>query len=82
MNILFLSISALPYIGEHSITLDLIHEFQRNGHKVYIVCAIEEKGSMETSLSEEAGCTVLRVKIGNNKNAGIIEKGLTIVMEE
>lgn len=77
MNVLFLSISTLPHISEHSISLDLIHEFQRNGHKVYAVCAIEKKDKDGTHLSEEAGCTVLRVRIGNNKKAGIIEKGIT-----
>ena len=43
MNVLFLSISSLPHISEHSISLDLIHEFQRNGHKVFVVCAIEKR---------------------------------------
>jgi hypothetical protein len=77
MNVLFLSISSLPHISEHSISLDLIHEFQRNGHKVFVVCAIEKRDNGNTNLTEEAGCSVLRVKIGNNKKAGIIEKGIT-----
>ncbi|MDO5332012.1 MAG: glycosyltransferase WbuB, partial [Bacillota bacterium] len=77
MNVLFLSISSLPHISEHSISLDLIHEFQRNGHKVFVVCAIEKRDNGNTNLTEEAGCSVLRVKIGNNKKAGIIEKGMT-----
>lgn len=80
MNILFLSISSLPHISEHSISLDLIHEFIRNGHNVYAVCAIERKDNAETTLSKEAGCHVLRVKIGNNKKAGLIEKGITTVL--
>ncbi len=80
MNVLFVSISSLPHISEHSISLDLIHEFQKNGHNVYIVCAIESRDNIETNLSEEAGCSVLRVKIGNNKRAGLIEKGITTLM--
>ena len=80
MNVLFLSISPLPHISSHSISLDLIHEFIRNGHKVYAVCGNERKNNAETTLSEEAGCTVLRVKIGNNKKANLIEKGLTTVL--
>lgn len=77
MNVLFLSISSLPHISEHSISLDLIHEFQRNGHKVFVVCSIERRDNGNTNLTEEAGCSVLRVKIGNNKKVGIIEKGIT-----
>lgn len=77
MNVLFISISSLPHISEHSISLDLIHEFKRHGHEVYIVCALEKRENLNTYLTEEAGCHVLRVKIGNNKNTGIIEKGIT-----
>ena len=80
MNVLFLSISSLPHISNHSISLDLIHEFIRNGHKVYAVCANERKNDTPTTLSEEEGCTVLRVKTGNNKKASLIEKGLTTIL--
>ena len=69
MNVLFISISSMPHISKHSISLDLIHEFQRNGHDVYVVCAREKKENAETELCCEAGCKVLRVKIGNNKKA-------------
>lgn len=80
MNVLFISLSFLPHINEHSISLDLIHEFQRNGHAIYIICASEKKENSKTSLTEENGCKVLRVRIGNNKKANIIEKGITMVM--
>ena len=80
MNVLFISISPLPHISAHSISLDLIHELIRNGHKVYAVCANERRNDTPTSICEEDGCTVLRVKTGNNKKASLIEKGLTTVL--
>lgn len=80
MNILFVSISSLPHISNHSISLDLIHELSRNGHHVYAVCANERKNNLPTALTEEKGCTVLRVKTGNNKKANLIEKGLTTLL--
>lgn len=80
MNILFISISSLPHISEHAISLDLLHEFCRNGHNVHIVCALEKRSGEDTYLSEEADCKVLRVRIGNNKKANIIEKGITTLM--
>ena len=80
MNVLFISISSLPHISEHSISLDLIHEFQRNGHNVYVVCALEKKENKDTCCEVEEGCKVLRVKIGNNKKANLIEKGMTTLM--
>ena len=79
MNVLFASISPIADAAGHSISLDLLHEFQKNGHSVYIVCAVEKKAQTETYLTEEAGCHILRVKIGNNKKANIIEKGITTV---
>ena len=80
MNVLFITISPIANAAANSISLDLLHEFQRAGHNVHIVCALERKENMDTFLSEEAGCKVLRVKIGNNKKANIIEKGITTVL--
>ena len=80
MNVLFISISSLPHVSEHGISLDLLHEFRKQGHNVFILCALEKRDNQETSLSEEDGCKILRVRIGNNKKAGIIEKGLTTVL--
>lgn len=80
MNVLFLTISTMPHMSAHSISLDLLHEFQRNGHKVYVVCANERKNNTPTTLVEEEGAVVLRVKTGNNKKANLIEKGITTLM--
>lgn len=77
MNILFLSISHLPSLEGHSISIDLIHELVRRGHKVYAVCAQRREGGLGTELSEECGATVLRVRIGKNKKANPIVKGIT-----
>ena len=80
MNVLFISISSLPHVSEHGISLDLIHEFTRKGHNVYIVSALEKREDRETYIAEEAGCKIVRVRIGNNKKANLIEKGLTTVL--
>ena len=47
---------------------------------MYIICALEKRDNQETYIAEEDGCKILRVKIGNNKRANIIEKGLTTVL--
>ena len=67
MNILFLSISAMPPLTEHGISLDLIRQMKRHGHNVYVVCSNERRNGLPTTLTEECGCHVLRVRIGNNK---------------
>lgn len=80
MNILLISISQLPHLQEHSITLDLIHTFQKRGHKVYVICSDNSKGSKTSAtLSIEAGCKVLRIKIGENKTDDWIKKGFTTI---
>ena len=80
MNVLFISISSLPHVSEHGISLDLIHEFKRQGHNMYIICEFEKRDNQETYLTQEDGCQILRVKIGNNKRTNVIEKGLTTVL--
>lgn len=81
MNILFISISSIPDVNLHSISLDLLREFQRNGHHVCILCALEKSNPKPTYMSEEEGFKILRVQIGGNKKAKIIEKGITTLIE-
>lgn len=80
MNILFLSISSMPHMSEHSISLDLLHEFKRQGHNVYTVSALPHGDEQETNVSIESDITALRVKIGKNKKANPIVKGITTVL--
>ena len=81
MNILFISISSIPDINLHSISLDLLREFQKNGHNICILCALEKDNPKSTYISVEDGFRILRVQIGGNKKANIIEKGITTVTE-
>ncbi len=81
MNILFISISTLPHISKHSISLDLIHEFIKEGHNVYCISSLEKRDNRNTFLSVEEGCKVLRVKIGNNKKTNKWIKGITNVLQ-
>lgn len=80
MNVLFVSISAMPHLSEHSISLDLIRQFKQNGHNVYVVCSNERRNKQPTELTEECGCKILRVKTGNNKNTNILEKGISNIL--
>lgn len=81
MNVLFITISWIPDINLHSISLDLLREFQKKGHSVSILCALEKNNPMSTYFSEEEGFKIVRVRIGGNKKANIIEKGITTIRE-
>lgn len=80
MNVLFLTISSIETIETHTISLDLLRYFKRQGHDVYILAGLEKQSNRDTYLAEEAGCKILRVKIGKNKRANLIEKGITTLM--
>jgi glycosyltransferase involved in cell wall biosynthesis len=77
MNVVFISISSMPDVRQHEISLDLLREFTKNGHNVFIVCSCDGKNHIETQYTDEYGFRVLRVRIGKNKKANLIEKGLT-----
>ena len=79
MKVLFLTISSMPHMSRHSISLDLLHEVKRHGHEIYVVSSIEKKENRDTYLTDEDGYKVLRVKIGNNKKTGPIRKGITTI---
>ncbi len=80
MNILFITISNIPHLSGHSISLDLLRCFAKSGHNVYAVGSNERRTGKKTAVADECGCKVLRVKIGNNKNTNIIEKGISNLM--
>ena len=67
-------------MSKHSISLDLLHEFKKHGHSVYTVSALPEGDERGTNVAVEDGITALRVKIGKNKKANPIVKGITTVM--
>ena len=79
MNVLFLSISEFSHMCNHGIYSDLLHEFQRYGHNVYVVCSLGYKEGAMTYLADENNCKIVRVKIGNNATTNLIQKGLTAV---
>ena len=69
-------------IEEHNIYTDLLREFRKNGHDVYVISPVERKRNQETHLIEENGATILKLKIGNTQKTNIIEKGISTVMLE
>ena len=79
MNILYVSISGYSHMDQHSIFLDLLHEFKRNGHSVFVVCSLGNRKGSRTNLSVENNYNVLRVKTGNNTSSNLVKKGLTAV---
>ena len=82
MNVLFLTIGSFHSINEHSIYPDLLREFKKDGHNVYVVCSSERRLGENTSYIDDDGAHLLRVKIGNITKTNLIEKGISTIRIE
>ena len=82
MNILFLTISRINDLEVHGIYTDLIREFIRNGHIMYIVFPSERRFHQPTGIMESGGAKILKVKTLNIQKTNIVEKGIgTLLLE-
>lgn len=82
MNILFLTIGRMESIETHSLYPDLLREFRRNGHNVYVVSPYEKRTGKNTEYVQQNGVHMLYVRIGNITKCGKIEKGLSTILIE
>lgn len=80
MNILYFTLDDFDsLINYRSINTDLLREFQRHDHKVYIVSPSERKNGYPTRVIHENGAVILKPRIGNIQKTNIIEKGVSTV---
>ena len=86
MNILFLTISRINGLEERGIYTDLMREFIRNGHAMYIVSPYERRFHQPTGVMENGGARILKVKTLNIQKTNIVEKGgevdFTVLLEQ
>lgn len=82
MNILFLSLGKYSSVNESEGYTDLLREFIRHGHKVYILSPVERRDGSESRLIRENDSVILWVRTGNIQKTNFIEKGISTVMIE
>lgn len=82
MNILFLTIISFENPTEQGIYIDLLREFSKNGHNVFVVSPREKRNNLETDLIESNGINILKVKTGNLTKTNLIQKGISIITLE
>lgn len=75
MNILFLTLLDFSDINERGIYTDLLREFIKKNHKVYIISPTEKKKQIATYLIENDDFKILKLQIGNIQKTNILEKG-------
>lgn len=76
MRVLFLLISYKKDSGMYS---ELVDEFLKNGHEVYIATINERRNKESTKLIEDDNKKILKIKTGNMFRTNFIEKGLTTI---
>lgn len=67
MNILFLTLVKFDIIQEHNIYSDLLREFVKNGHEVFVISPSEKIENKPTNVVKEDHATILRLQIGNTQ---------------
>ena len=82
MNVLFLTLLSFDSIKEHNIYTDLLREFVKDEHRVYVISPVEKRQEQKTHLIKEENTTILRLQIGNIQKTNIIEKGISTVLIE
>lgn len=82
MNILFLTIIDFESLEEKNLYTDLLREFKKNGHALYIISPVERKKKIHTQLLDVDGVKILKLKIGNFQKTNFIEKGITTCLLE
>lgn len=82
MNLLFLTLLDFGSINERNLYTDLLREFKKNGHNLYIISPVERKRKITTYCKYEDNVTILKLKIGNMQKTNIVEKGISTLSIE
>jgi glycosyltransferase involved in cell wall biosynthesis len=82
MNVLFLTLLDFSTIDESGIYTDLMREFVKDGHDIYIVSPTEKRKNEPTRLIDNGKVKILKLQIGNTQKTNLIEKGISILTLE
>ena len=82
MNILFLTLIDFDSIEEKGIYTDLMREFRKNNHSLFIVSPIERRKNQGTKLISGDNVKILKLRVGNIQKTSLIEKGISTLTLE
>lgn len=82
MNVLFLTLLDFSTIDENGIYTDLMREFIKNGHELYIISPTEKRKNKPTNLIDNGKVKILKLQIGNTQKTNLIEKGISTLTLE
>lgn len=76
MNVLFLTMYNIKSVYSSGIYEDLMREFIKNKHSVYIATPTEKRFEESTQLIKEDDYEILRIRTGNLQKTSFIKKGI------
>ena len=82
MNVLFLTLLGFRTIEESGIYTDLMREFVKNNHNVYIISPTEKRKNESTELIDGGNYKILKLRIGNIQKTNVLEKGISTLALE
>lgn len=82
MNVLFLTLLDFNSLQERNIYTDLLREFVKDDHKVYVISPVERKKKQKTHIIEERNTVILKYRIGNTQKTNLLEKGISTLLIE
>lgn len=82
MKVLFLSLIDINSTSDENIYMDLLNEFIKNGHNVFIASPTERKYKKKTHIIKYKDCKILKIRTGNIQKTNIIEKGISTLLVE
>lgn len=82
MNVLFLTMARISSLGDKGVYTDLLREFYKEGHNVFVVCPIERREKKKTNLLKEKVGVILNIQTLNIQKTSVVEKGIgTLAIE-
>ncbi|MBP1924267.1 glycosyltransferase involved in cell wall biosynthesis [Sedimentibacter acidaminivorans] len=82
MNVLFLTLLDFSTIDENGIYTDLMREFVKDGHDLFIISPTEKRKNEPTKLIDNSKVKILKLQIGNTQKTNLIEKGISTLTLE
>ena len=79
MKVLFMSLSDYDTINDHGIYTDLLREFVKHGHEVFLISPIERRSKKKETIIYEQNVTILKPRIWNMQKTNIVEKGISMM---
>lgn len=82
MKVLFLTLLDFSRIDENGLYTDLMREFVKDGHDLYIISPTEKRKNNPTKLIDNGKVKILKLQIGNIQKTNLIEKGISTLTLE